>query len=65
MVSKDRLLDFVTRLPNFLIRDKMSIEVFQLWATNYKSENNKEPDYMIEFTVDEYDSTIHKMVTKV
>ena len=64
MVSEDRLLDFVTRLPNFSIRDQMSIEVL-LWTTSYRNENDIEPDYMIEFTTDEYDSTIHEMMKNV
>ena len=65
MVSDDSLLDFITRLPNFTLEDKMSIEVFKLWATNYENENNTEPNYMIEFTEDEYNTTIHEMATKV
>ena len=65
MVSDDRLLDFVTRLPNFTIGDQMSIEAFQLWANNYEIENNMEPEYMIEFTEDEYNSTIREMVKDI
>ena len=62
MVSEDSLLDFVTRLPNFTFGDKTAIEVFKLWSSNYVKENNMEPDYMIEFTEDEYSSTIHELV---